>query len=103
MYMPCAACAGYPTGVEGHADLRVRTLGAARLSFECRGCGLFWVRTKSSKPGFTWNPASESVACSPNLGVAVPPRAGQVPRLPLAFRGWGEPSARSRGKPESQH
>jgi hypothetical protein len=88
MYMPCDACIGYPTGVAGHDDLLARTLGAARLAFECRRCGLFWVRSKSSRPGFDWSPVSESAACSPALGVAVPPRSGGIPRRPMPFRGW---------------
>ena len=76
MSTPCAACVQYPLGADGHPDLWVRTLAGAKLAFECRGCGLFWIRTQSSKPGFTWNPVSERLACSPSLGIAVPPRAG---------------------------
>jgi hypothetical protein len=65
-----------------------QTLGDYRISFQCRRCGLFWLRSPLGKRGFAWKSVSEHVAWSPALGVAVPPLSGSASPHPLPFRRW---------------
>jgi hypothetical protein len=70
----CSPCMRGPSKIDGHANLRVRRLGAAGIVFQCRGCGALWSRSYSGSGGFTWarlDRASQSGAA----GVAVPAAA----------------------------
>jgi hypothetical protein len=49
----CAQCRRSPTGVEGHSDLFVHTMGAAQMQFKCRSCGAIWAR-HSPDSGYVW-------------------------------------------------
>lgn len=51
---PCPACAAGPTGIDGHSELRVRTMGNAAMRFECRECKTLWTRSGQGPKGYTW-------------------------------------------------
>lgn len=69
----CIACRSRPSGIDGHADLRVQTLGNDMLSFKCGNCGALWSRTeKRSGQQFAWAAMGERTAASPWIGVLVP-------------------------------
>jgi hypothetical protein len=72
----------------------VQTVGETQMGFQCRACGLFWVRSGSAKPGFAWESVSERAACHPALGLPVPPRSGSDQKRPLPFRAWTEQAVR---------
>jgi hypothetical protein len=72
----CPACASGPGGFEGHTELMAQAIGDARMSFRCRRCHAFWLRTVTvSSKGFSWVPSSEQAACSSEVGAMVPPRS----------------------------
>ncbi len=70
MKATCAACRAGPAGIDGHPHLRVHTLCADRMAFNCERCAAFWSRT--SLPGrYLWarTPARQRLA-----GVHIPQR-----------------------------
>lgn len=71
----CTACKSRPSGIDGHADLRVRTLGNDMLSFKCGNCGALWSRTERRDGQFAWAAMGERTAASPWTGVLVPSSA----------------------------
>ena len=77
----CDACARGPAGIEGHAGLWVRSLGASRMSFRCQSCQSLWSRT-FKRGAFAWTAMSERISMGD--GMAVPPRT--VPLPPFAWR-----------------
>jgi hypothetical protein len=50
----CPACTVGPAGIEGHQDLRVRSLGENAMGFTCRTCHALWSRTYSTHGSFFW-------------------------------------------------
>ena len=50
----CAACATGAVDIEGHAALRVRSMGAEAVAFECNNCHALWSRTYSKTGHFFW-------------------------------------------------
>ena len=75
MDAPCLACAGGPSGFDGHADLMMRTIGDARVTLRCRNCFSFWSRTLEREGYFAWSALTEGMASGPRMGIAVPPRS----------------------------
>jgi len=79
MDVPCTACLNKPNGIDGHADMRVRGIGNARMSFECARCGALWARVKS-KAGYAWSGPAPAGAEQEAPGVLVPPRTNPAPQ-----------------------
>lgn len=68
----CAACNGGPSGIEGHAALRVDAVGSKVLTFKCGSCEAHWSRTARHGGQFVWHALAERTADSPWRGVLVP-------------------------------
>ena len=82
MSAPCVACDQGAVGIEGHADLRVRSLGAYGMAFTCRACGTRWDRDTPTHGVFVWAHAVDGVASRGNV---LPPSSGAEARpLPSA-------------------
>ena len=89
-----------PSGIMGHADLMARTLGDARISFQCRRCDTFWARAHG-RHDFVWTGVSGEAAYKPGMGTILPTRAGTASPRPWpgkwngasAFFGSDEPRA----------
>lgn len=71
----CAACNDGPSGIEGHAALRVDAIGSTVLTFRCGSCQAHWSRTASNDGLFGWTALAERTADSPWMGVLVPTSA----------------------------
>jgi len=83
MNAPCPACLAGPSGINGHDDLRVQTLGDGRLTSQCLRCGTLWARGIARAGAYTWVGIAKRAAFRAGLGINVPPRstAGHAPRL----------------------
>lgn len=68
----CAACSGGPSGIEGHAALRVDAIGNNVLTFRCGSCEAHWSRTARRAGQFVWTALAARTADSPWMGVLVP-------------------------------
>lgn len=75
MDVPCLACAGEPSGFDGHHELRMRTIGDARVTLQCLRCHSIWSRTLEREGYFVWSALTEGMASVPGMGIAVPPRS----------------------------
>jgi len=71
----CAACNDGPSGIEGHAALRVDAIGNNVLTFRCGSCGAHWSRTARGSGEFVWTALAARTADSPWMGVLVPSSA----------------------------
>ena len=71
----CAACNDRPSGIEGHADLRVDTIGNRMMTFRCGHCEAHWSRTEGRSGLFVWTALTARTADSPWVGVLVPSSA----------------------------
>jgi hypothetical protein len=71
----CPACKRGPSGIEGHAALRVDAIGGKALTFRCGSCKAHWSRTARDSGQFVWNALAERNADSPWMGVLVPTSA----------------------------
>jgi hypothetical protein len=71
----CAACNDGPSGIEGHAALRVDAIGNNVLTFRCASCEAHWSRTSRRSGQFVWTALAARTAGSPWMGVIVPPSA----------------------------
>ena len=89
MDAPCLPCSSGPFGFAGHADLNVQTVGDARMMLRCRSCGSFWSRTLEREGYFSWGALTERMACSPRMGIAVPPLSTDAGSCSLPWRGIG--------------
>ena len=84
----------------GHADLMARTIGDARISFQCRRCDAFWARAQG-RDGFVWTGVSPQAAYMPGMGTVLPTRGGSGSLRPwpgksntaFSFFGAHEPRA----------
>ncbi len=68
----CAACNDGPSGIEGHAALRVDAIGNNVLTFKCGACGAHWSRTARGGGEFVWAALAARTVDSPWMGVLVP-------------------------------
>jgi len=71
----CAACDDGPSGIEGHADLRVEAIGNRMMTFRCSSCDAHWSRIDRRGGLFAWNAQAARTAASPWTGVLVPSSA----------------------------
>ena len=71
----CAACNDGPSGIEGHAALRVDAIGNNVLTLRCSSCGAHWSRTARPGGEFVWTALAARTAASPWMGVLVPTSA----------------------------
>lgn len=71
----CAACNDGPSGIEGHAALRVDAVGSQVLTFKCGSCEAHWSRSARRSGQFVWAALAARTADSPWMGVLVPSSA----------------------------
>lgn len=50
----CPACAKGPSAIDGHAGLRVRTMGPSQMTFTCLNCDSVWTRNVQGTT-YVWN------------------------------------------------
>lgn len=71
----CAACSDGPSGIEGHAALRVGAIGNQVMTFRCGICEAHWSRTARRSGQFVWAALAARTVDSPWMGVLVPSSA----------------------------
>lgn len=66
----CLACAGGPSSLEGHPELRALSLGASAMAFSCRACRALWSRSYSTTGEYTWVHQAQAGS---GVGPSLPP------------------------------
>ena len=68
----CNACSSPPSSIDGHADLRVRSLGEEGITFECRRCHALWSRSYPRGGRYMWHFVSMQRTGAFGCGAVVP-------------------------------
>ena len=71
----CGKCLAGPSGISGHEALRVATIGAGMMRFQCMECTAMWTRTLKLDAALppTWaGPFADGSRRLPLQGVSVP-------------------------------